>query len=252
MQAVILAAGVGLRLNSEKNQLPKGLIEIGGKPLLEYSLEALIQNNVNEVIMVVGFQHQKIKDKFGSRYRSLNIDYVLNEQYAHSGSMYSLAMVQDVIEDDILLLESDLLYESRAIGLLLNAACQNCILVVQLSGSGDEVYVCTNAEQEITALGKNIPRHLKSAAVGELAGLSRFEVNFLDLVFRQSDQDIAAGNLNNHYEVCVFETSKNTKPIHAVVADDLLWYEIDTKKDLKKAQEQIYPLIRARLPQQSL
>jgi len=157
LQAVILSAGIGARLSTEKSSLPKGLLEIGGKPLLEYSLEALIQNGIKDVILVVGFQHEKIKNRFGSRYRGLKIDYVFNEKYANSGSMYSFAMVQDVIEDEILLLESDLLYEPRALNILLNVDYKNCILVTALSGSGDEVYICTNQRQEITALGKKFP-----------------------------------------------------------------------------------------------
>lgn len=248
MQAVILAAGIGARLNTEINALPKGLIEIGGKPLLEYSLEALIQNDISDVIMVVGFQHEKIRNRFGSCYRDLKIEYVLNEKYAHSGSMYSFAMVQDVIEDEIILLESDLLYEPRAVNILLNAGYKNCILVTSLSGSGDEVYICTNEKQEITELGKKIPLNRKRNVIGELAGLSRFEGNFLNFVFKKSQKDIGEGKFNYHYEECVFDTSKYTEPVYAVFVDDLLWFEIDTEKDLKKAREQIYPMIRGKLP----
>ena len=244
MQAVILSAGIGARLSTENTSLPKGLLEIGGRPLLEYSLEALIQNEIKDVILVVGFQHEKIKNRFGSRYRDLKIDYVFNENYATSGSMYSLAMVQDVIDDEIILLESDLLYEPRALNLLLNAGHKNCILVTALSGSGDEVYICTNERQEITALGKKIhPKHKKNA-IGELAGLSKFEGNFLNLVFRKSQKNIVDGKFNYHYEECVFETSSSTEPVYAVFADDLVWFEIDTEKDLKKAREQIYPEIK--------
>ena len=244
MQAVILSAGIGARLSTEKTSLPKGLLEIGGKPLLEYSLEALSQNEIKDVILVVGFQHEKIKNRFGSRYHDLKIEYVFNEKYATSGSMYSFAMAQDLIEDEILLLESDLLYEPKALNILLNAGYKNCILVTALSGSGDEVYICTNQRQEITELGKKIPHKHKKNAIGELAGLSRFEGNFLDLVFKKSQKDIGDGKFNYHYEECVFETSKSTEPVFAVVADDLVWLEIDTEKDLRKAREQIYPKIR--------
>ncbi len=203
-------------------------MEVGGKPLLEYSLEALVQNKVTDVIMVVGFLHDKIRDRFGSRYQGLKIKYFLNEQYANSGSMYSFAMVQDVIEDEIIVLESDLLYEPRAISLLLNAAYKNCFLITAPSGSGDEVYLFTNEKQEITALERNIPRHHQKNAAGEFAGLSRYdERNFLNLVFRQSRKYIAEGKLNYHYENCAFETSKYTKPVYAVIANDLVWYEID-------------------------
>jgi len=161
LQAVILAAGKGTRLKTETDELPKAMIEIGGKPLLEYSLEALIQNGITDVIMVVGFRHETITQRFGTRHGSLRIEYVVNDNHAGSGSMYSLSLVKDLIKDEILLLESDLLYESRALEILLNGSRLNSILVTGLSGSGDEVYICANAKQQITELGKNIPEDSK-------------------------------------------------------------------------------------------
>ena len=247
MKAVILAAGVGARFNAGISSLPKGLIEIGDKPLLEYSLDALISNDIAEAIMVVGFQHDQIRNRFGSCYRDLKIEYVLNENYATSGSMYSFALAQDLIEDDIILLESDLLFEPRAVTMLLNTEYKNCILVTALSGSGDEVYICTNEKLEITALGKNIALECKRHAMGELAGLSRFERNFLDFVFKQSQIQFAGGKLDGHYETCIFETSRYAGPVYAVMADNLVWYEIDTDKDLQVAREKIYPMIQAKL-----
>jgi 2-aminoethylphosphonate-pyruvate transaminase len=250
LQAVILAAGKGTRLKAKTDTLPKAMIEIEGKPLLEYSLDALIENGLTDVILVVGFRHESITRRFGTRYRGLKIRYVLNDNYAGSGSMYSLALVKDIIEDEILLMESDLLYESRAISLLLNGGHPNCILAAGLSGSGDEVYICANDKQEITELGKNIPGSSKKNAIGELAGISRFQHKFLKLVFSKAQEDFQNGKLNYHYEECVYRTSKQTTPIHVVANKDLAWIEIDTAEDLQKAQELIYPLIQAKSQQE--
>jgi len=247
LQAVILAAGRGTRLKAKTDTLPKAMIEIGGKSLLEYSLDALIENGITDVIMVVGFRHETVTRCFGTHYRGLKIHYVVNDNYAGSGSMYSLALVKDIIEDEILLMESDLLYESRAISLLLDGGHPNAILVAGLSGSGDEVYICANAEQEITELGKNIPVSSKQNAMGELAGISRFQRQFLELVFSNAQEDFQNGKINYHYEECVFRTSKQTIPIHAVPGKDLAWIEIDTAADLQKARELIHPLIKDKL-----
>jgi len=244
LQAVILAAGKGTRLKTETDELPKAMIEIGGKPLLEYSLEALIQNGITDVIVVAGFRHETITQRFGTRYGSLRIEYVVNDNYAGSGSMYSLSLVKDLIKDEILLLESDLLYESRALDILLNGGRPNSILVTGLSGSGDEVYICANAKRQITELGKNIPQDSKKRAVGELAGISRFEPKFLKLVFLKAQEDFQKGEFNYHYEECVFRTSKNTAPVYAAPGGDLAWIEIDTAEDLRKARELIFPLLK--------
>ena len=60
MQAIILAAGRGTRLKAKTDTLPKAMIEIAGKPLLEYSLQALIENGIADVIIVIGFRHETI------------------------------------------------------------------------------------------------------------------------------------------------------------------------------------------------
>ncbi|MGD9302587.1 MAG: phosphocholine cytidylyltransferase family protein [Desulfobacterales bacterium] len=244
LQAVILAAGKGTRLKAKTDTLPKAMIEIEHKPLLEYSLDSLSENGIADVILVVGFRHETITRRYGTDYRGLKIRYVFNDNFAGSGSMYSLALARDIIEDEILLLESDLLYESRAISRLLNDGHPNSILVAGVSGSGDEVYICANQKQEITELGKNIPMSSRETAIGELAGISRFKSNFLQLVFSNAQKDFQNGTLNYHYEDCVFRTSQQTTPIHAVPGQDLAWIEIDTAEDLLKARKLIHPLIR--------
>lgn len=246
MQTIILAAGIGTRLKAKTDTVPKALIEIGGKSLLEYSFEALLQNGINDVIIVVGHLRESIMRKFGTRYRGLSIDYVQNKKYAVTGSMYSLAMVKNRIDDDILLLESDLLYEPRAIKILLDANHRNAILVTELSGSGDEVYICVNDQRQIIELGKDVCQNSRKNSIGELAGISRFESKFLGLLFAKAREDFERGALRYHYEECVFRTSQVSRPVYAVPAENLAWIEIDTEKDLQKARERIYPRIKAR------
>ncbi len=243
MQAVILAAGKGTRLKAKTDTLPKAMIEIEGKPLLEYSLDALAQSGLSDVIIVVGFRHETITRRFGNQYRGLKIRYVENDQYAVSGSMYSLSLVQDIIADEILLLESDLLYEPHALCRLLDNEYPNSILVAGMSGSGDEVYICTNEKQEIIELGKNISDISRQSAIGELAGISRFHRSFLELVFTTARKDFRNGEMNFHYEECVFRTSRQSIPIHAVTATELAWVEIDTAADLQRARDLIFPRI---------
>jgi choline kinase len=126
---------------------------------------------------------------------------------------------------------------------LLDSGRPNGILVAGLSGSGDEVYICANDRQEIIELGKNISVRSKQSAIGELAGISRFQRRFLELVFTAAREDFQNGEMNYHYEECVFRTSQKTFPIHAVTATELAWVEIDTAADLQRAQDQIFPLI---------
>lgn len=254
MQAVILAAGRGERLRPLTENLPKGLITIEGKTLLEYSLDTLRKNGIKEVIIVVGFCQDAIKRRFGENYRGLKIVYVSNDEYGITGSMYSFSKAKDLLRDDTtLLLESDLLYDPRAVKKVLEAPYKDCILVSELSHSGDEVYICVDDNQKITQLGKNISKEGRKNTVGELVGISKFAPKFLNQLFKKAEEDYRIGELNHHYEESVFAASRKSGiPVYAVLCKDLVWIEIDTEDNLKKAKEQIYPKIERLLKEETI
>ena len=245
MKAIILAAGMGVRLRPKTFKQPKALLEIKGKPLLEYSLNALKNNGIKEVIIVIGYKGKFIKERFGEHYDGLKITYIFNSDYYKTGSMYSLSKAKELINGDILLLESDLLYESKAIKKALNSNLEDLILVSDIRGSGDEVYICVDKEQKIINLGKNIPIENRKNVIGELVGISKFSKEFLDRLFKKAEENYKEGKLNYHYEECVFEVSEKIEhPVYALYCEDLAWTEIDTEDDLEKAKKQVYPKIR--------
>src|SRR3990167_1324089 len=155
LKAVILAAGMGLRLRPRTQKVPKGFLEVDGKTLLERSFLALKQAGIAEVVIVVGYLHEMIQTRLGDNFLGMPIRYVYNEEYATSGSMNSFLKAKAVIGDrEVLLLESDLLYDAKCIDIVLDSPCQNVMLIAPLSGSGDEVYVCADAQSRIYTLGK--------------------------------------------------------------------------------------------------
>src|SRR5262245_62097496 len=150
MRSVIVAAGMGIRLGDVTKKLPKGLIEFGDKALLERSLDAVAAYGFRRVVIVVGFEGERIRRRIGFWYAGMEIVYAENPDFARSGSMYSLSQAEDLLDEDILLLESDLLYDHRAIGVLLEAGRRDAILIADPLNSGDDVYVCADSQQRIT------------------------------------------------------------------------------------------------------
>lgn len=245
MKAVVLAAGMGRRLQPLSRTVPKGLIVIGEKSLLQHSLDALKENGINDVILVVGFLQEVIQREFGQEYRGLKITYVVNEKYQTTGSMYSLSRAKDAIgNDDIILLESDLLYDPKAIAITLKAPFKDFVLVADVSQSGDEVYICVDKNKRIVELGKNIPDESKQRALGELVGISRLSRGFLAKLFERAEVNYRSREFNYHYEECVFSMSKLGYPVYALFCKNLLWIEIDNKADLKRARKEHYPQLK--------
>ena len=243
MKAVILAAGEGTRLKPLTNNIPKAFLSIGDIPLIYHSLRNLHQVGVDDVLFVTGFMESHFKKTLGDVFDKMNISYVSNPDYAKTNSMYSLSQIEGVIDEDIILLESDLIYEQKALELLLESQCDNVLLTSKLSGSGDEVFICTDETGRITDLGKNISQENKGYAIGELVGISKFSKKFLSKMFTTAKNDYKKGEKTYHYEECAFRTSSKEHPLYALLCEDLTWIEIDTKKDLQRAEEIIYPQI---------
>jgi len=243
MQAVILAAGMGRRLRSVSDTLPKGLLTIGQRTLLEYSLQALQRYGIQEVIIVTGYRAEAIVKKIGQDYHGMKIRYVKNDSYDSTGSMFSLFCARGLIGGDSLILESDLLYDQKAVGLLLDSPFPDAILVGRISNSGDEVYVLADEKGRLLELGKKMSCEKKKAAAGELVGISRLSKKFLEALFNKAEEDFKKGERNRHYEECIGDTNRIGYPMYVVKAADLTWIEIDKEEDLKKAQEVIFPAL---------
>ncbi|MBI2552382.1 phosphocholine cytidylyltransferase family protein [Candidatus Uhrbacteria bacterium] len=241
LKAVILAAGMGLRLRPRTQKLPKGLLEVDGKTLLERSFLALKQAGMSEVVIAAGYLHEMIQTRFGDNFQGMPLRYILNAEYAVTGSMYSFSKTKEAVKNSaVLLLESDLLYDQQLIDIALRSPHRNVMLVSPLSGSGDEVYVCADKRNQLRALGKQLSDDQKRQACGEMVGISRFSANFLEHLFKTAEDDYARGERLYHYEECVMRATTEDLPVYTLPTA-FPWIEIDREEDLKRAREVIYP-----------
>jgi choline kinase len=239
--AVILAAGLGIRFRPFTHTIPKGLIEIGGETLLERSLQNLSLHGIQRAVIVIGHLGHMIREKLSEHCRGVEITYVDNQEYATTGSMYSFSTAREMIRDDVLVLDGDLLYDRIAIGKIVEAKFENCTIVTNFSGSGDEMYVCTDGNGRLTWLGKKIPDH--QTPQGESIGITKLSRRFLDRLFNEADQDYRQDLSTYFFDDVVFHTNvrHDDCPVHAVYLDDLKWIDIDRESDYIRAATVLYP-----------
>lgn len=108
MQVIILAAGVGKRLRPLTNDLPKPMVQVNGKPILEYTL-SILPKNIDEIILVVGYHKERIIEHFGDNFNGIPIKYV--EQEEPMGTAHALDVAEPFIRnEDFLFLHADDLY----------------------------------------------------------------------------------------------------------------------------------------------
>ena len=127
MQAIILAAGMGRRLGDYTKDNTKCMVPVNGVRLIDRLLGQLAKQQLNRVIIVVGYKGKELKEYVKESYlrhqpsdiSSLNIEFAENPVYDKTNNIYSLAIVKDKLqEDDTLLIESDLIFSDRIIPMI--------------------------------------------------------------------------------------------------------------------------------------
>lgn len=237
--SVILAAGRGERLKPMSDDLPKGLIRIGDKTLIEHSLVSLASNGIKKAIIVVGYKAAQVERKLGSKYAGIRLAYAVNKEYGTTGSMYSLFIARDLVDEDILLLESDLIFQPNAIDTLIRSDKGNIILVAPCRGDSDEVFIQTDPQGHLTGLGKQLER---KKSLGELVGVSKLSLQFLKRLYKRAEAEYEQGCRSLSYEDAIMLTAKEigTGSVYCIFRENLLWTDVDTESDLKRAK-MIFP-----------
>ena len=229
--AVILAAGMGSRLGEYNQNKPKGLLSIGSLPIIHESIIKLNKVNIKDIILVTGYQDNLydsyIKDNFD------NIRIVKNKDYENTNTLTSLSKARDLINNDFLLLESDLIYDFSALKEIIDYPGSDVVLLSNESGSGDEVYVETH-KGRLVNMSKDIAK-LSNYPTGEFVGINKISKNlFLEMMklFDNSKDN----NTLTYEEDALCHCAEFIK-IKCLKLDKLLWSEIDTKGHLDMAKK---------------
>jgi len=227
-QAVILAAGMGLRLKELNKGRPKGFIRLGGLPIIEHSIRTLLACGIQEIIIVTGFMDGDY-EKLSSQYPQIKT--VRNEKFSETSTMYSLWCARNLIRADFILLESDLIFENRAIQELKECPHNDCILISGKTEAGDEVFVSAEGNKV-----KNISKNRRSfnSPVGEFVGISKLSHDFYQLMVRKMEDGFES-NFKMSYDMDCFVAVSKNKHLDFLKIENLLWTEIDNEAQLNNA-----------------
>ena len=237
MKACILAAGRGTRLAATGHLLPKGLLQVedGGPSLIEQSLDRLKAAGVGPVVVVTGHQAECYQ---ALALRRPEMVCCHNPYFVERGSLTSLVCAAPRLQgQSFLLLESDLLYEPRALTLCLEHPAADVVLLSGPTGSGDEVWVETSEAGDLVAMSKR--RADLGPVRGELVGISKISADlFVEL------QRVAEESPEADYETDGLVRCTARRPIPCHLVEDLIWTEIDDPQHLARARAEIYPRMR--------
>lgn len=235
-EAVILGAGLGSRLKGRTVAMPKGFLELGGIPIVERSVQKLIEAGVERIVIGTGHCAEHY-EALARKYRI--IETVHNPIYASSGSMRTLYELRKAVSGDFFLLESDLIYDSLGLFALENDHRSDLILASGPTQSGDEVYLETDGVGRLLNLSKKIAELSKSD--GELVGITKLSVAALERMCVYAEGVFETQPMLEYERAMVGASA--VAPIYVKRIDQYAWREIDDEDHLKMATEVVFPRI---------
>jgi choline kinase len=239
MRGIILAAGVASRLRPLTDTRPKCLLEVGGKTILERTIENLIGDRATDITVVTGYLGEQIRSFMGSRFPGLEIRFVENERYETTNNIYSLWLAgQHVPDSEFLLLDSDILFDRAILGLLRTSPSPGCLALRSDRALGaEEIKVLTNENGFVRSIGKDLN---PAEAAGESIGIERFGNAAAAALWRVLDRMILREDrVGLFYEAAFQELIDSGHGIAAVDVGSLRCIEIDTPGDLALAARDV-------------
>lgn len=233
MKAIILAAGIASRLRPLTNNCPKCLLEINNKSILERTISSLKEHNIDDIIIVTGYLDYMIEDFINSKFNDLNFTFIKNNQYDSTNNIYSLWLALNNIEEDILLLDSDIIYDSKLIEIILNSKEEDVLLSNNHTLGEEEIKIIVNENDKIIEISKtcNI-----SKALGESIGIERMSKNYIKILKQELDIMINKDNQVNAFYELAFEKLINKGHLFSYIdTSEYFSMELDTVEDFKEA-----------------
>lgn len=219
MQCVILAAGHGKRLQPYTQAVPKHLLEIDEKPILEHSL-AHLPEEIDKIIIVVGWLGEQIRKRFGDNFFDRPIVYI--EQAERLGTGHALTLCQDLLEDKFVVLMGDNIYNRRDIEKCLKHDL--CLLAREVPNPHNFAVTEVNADGTLKQVVEK-PHNSECNLIN--TGLYVLDKRFFDYPLVK----IASG------EYGLPQTIASMAREHAVYMEKAsFWLPVDTPEDLEKAR----------------
>ena len=236
MQAIILAAGMGKRLKELTQNNTKCMVKVNGETLISRMLGQLDKLELTRIVIVVGYEGQKLVDYVHTLDIHTVIEYVENPIYDKTNNIYSLALAKDyLLLEDTILLESDLIFEDSVLGALMEDPRETLALVDKYESWMDGTVIKLDEEDNILEFvpGKkfvfeDIPYYYKTVNIYKFSRhfSESHYVPFLDAYSK------ALGNNEYYEQVLRVITMLDDPEIKAKRLTGQLWYEIDDIQDL--------------------
>lgn len=251
MQALMLAAGMGKRLGRYTHNGTKCMVQVNGKSLIEYAIEALVKSGIKKFVMVVGYKSDDLKNYIASKFNSSNlngmeIEFIENPVYDKTNNIYSLWLAKDkLIQDDTILLESDIIFDEKILFNIINDSEKNLAMVSKFEPWMDGTCVLLDSQKNIVGMLDKLhfnwadtENYYKTVNIYKLSKefSKKYYIPFLEAYQK-------AFGKNEYYEtVLKVLTMLGGTGLKGFEVRGDQWYEIDDPSDLAIAENRVAPV----------
>ena len=235
MIGVILAAGMAKRLRPLTDTKPKCLLEVGGKTLLQRTVDAMVSAGISEFLVVTGYRGGMIRDFLTSHYPQTPIQFLDNVDYEHNNNIFSLWMaMQQLHGQEVLLMDSDILCDPEAVRRVARQEC-SALAMQQHELGEEEMKIVVDAAGNITEISKTCR---VEDAIGESVGIEKMMPAYTEAIYQELRQLILdEGLIDIFYERAFERLIPQGHTFKVVDTTDLFSYELDTPEDFQKATD---------------
>ena len=247
MRAIILAAGSGLRLGQHTKDIPKALLDLNGKSILERQISLLREHGVNEIFVVTGYQREKhvLKD----------IEYVFNPRYSETEQLASMMVARTKIFDDVLVIFGDIVFDSQILQQIL-ASNDDIAIAIDLNWEksyderpdnpkslADKVLI---NQEKILRISANVTSlDMKNQQIGEFLGIIKLSRKGSKIMVEKYEE-LESSHNGKFHDADSLEKAKLVDILQELIDSKIeiysisitgKWCEIDTPKDLERARK---------------
>jgi len=245
MKAIIIAAGSAKRLGEQTKELPKGLLNINGKSILQRQIDILLKNGIQEIVIIIGPHKEKFKFK--------QVRYIDDTEFEKHDVLLSLMAAKNEIKDEVITTYSDILFDDKILQQIIKSNVDIGIATdmdweikyenrtEHPKSQADNVVIEDN---QVIRIKKNISKISKNQKNGEFIGIMKLSTKGSEDFVREYDR-IEKIKPSPFHDSLKFEKSYLTDMIQELIVQKISvkpiivdgnWCEIDTPQDLENAK----------------
>ena len=247
MNAIILAAGSGSRLDQYTKDIPKALVDINGQSILYRQISLLRKHGVNKIFVVTGYKKEK--------HVLQDVEYFFNPKYSETEQLASLMVARRKISGNVLIIFGDIIFDSDILQQVLDS---NDDITVPIDLDWEKSYeersdnpksgadkVLTNQKKIIRISAKEISLEPKNGEVGEFLGIIKFSTDGSKILIKKYEE-LEKSHAGKFHDADSLEKAKLVDILQALIDSKIKisplvisgkWCEIDTLKDLQIARK---------------